>query len=175
MADCTSIADVGETLVELLRDKMKDFINNPVSIFLASPGEIDDKDFPCLCLFLYQVRESTQLKNQPARNQTRRTSTHLPSLVLDLYYMLTAYGSNHISDKTERAIAEHKILGRAMNVMYDYPVLGDSLLKGSLAGSGENLKVIPYPMSLDEINKLWSCFPENHINFQLIMRFLRSR
>jgi hypothetical protein len=49
-------------------------------------------------------------------------------------------------------------MGRAMQILYDSSVLSGSNLQGSLAGSSEELIVRLHPLSLDDLNKLWSLF-----------------
>lgn len=165
MADYTAIADVGETLIDLLRESMQDLVT-PSSIILASPGEIEPQDSPRLCLFLYQVSESPYLKGQEMQ-ALNSTMLKYPPLTLDLYYMLTSYGSRQIADRTERTIEEHTVIGRAMNILYDNAILRGSVLKGSLAGSGEELKVTHHPISLDDLSRLWNSFPDKPLKLSV--------
>jgi hypothetical protein len=158
MSDYTVIADVGETLVGLLRDNMQDMIAS-ASIVLSSPGEVEAQDSPRLSLFLYQVVEDAYLKNQEMQALNPSTSLY-PPLTLDLYYMLTSYGSSRIADRTDRAIEEHTVLGRAMRVFYDNAIIKGSVLKRSLAGTSEELRLILHHVSLEELNRLWTSFPD---------------
>jgi len=158
MSDYTVIADVGETLIDLLRENMEDLIT-PASIILSSPGEIETQDYPRLSLFLYQVVENAYLKNQE-RQASNSTTVLYPPLTLDLYYMLTSYGSPQIADRTDRTIEEHKILGQAMRILYDNAILKGSVLRGSLAGTSEELRLTLHPASLEELNRLWNSFPD---------------
>lgn len=158
MSDYTVIADVGETLVDLLKENMQDLIT-PASIILSSPGEIEAHDYPRLSLFLYQVVENAYLKNQEMQALNSDTLAY-PPLTLDLYYLLTTYGSAQISDRTDRALEAHKILGRAMRMLYDNAILRGSLLRGSLAGTNEELRLTLHPLSLEDTNRLWSSFPD---------------
>ncbi len=158
MSDYTAIADVGDTLVELLRGNMQNLI--PVdSIALVSPGEIEGKDNIRLSLFLYQVNENIHLKNREMEN-LGASRLKAPPLALDLYYMLTSYPSPGIQDRTERTEEEHSILGRAMQVLYDNPLLTGSALMGSLPAHDTKLHVIASSMSLDDMSKIWSTFKE---------------
>lgn len=158
MSDYTAIADVGETLVELLKENMRDIIPAD-SISLVSPGEIEGKDNIRLSLFLFQVEENTYLKNLdmevlgPSKLKT-------PPLALDLYYMLTSYPSSGIQDRTERSAEEHRILGRAMQILHDNPMLTGSVLKGSLSAYDTELHVICSTLSLDDVTKIWSTFKD---------------
>ena len=158
MSDYTAIADVGETLVELLRGNMQGLIPAD-SIALVSPGEIEGKDNIRLSLFLYQINENIHLKNL---EMEKMGSSRLkaPPLTLDIYYMLTSYPSPGIQDRTERTQEEHSILGRAMQVLHDNPVLAGSVLKGSLSAHDTELHVIGTSMSLDDMSKIWSTFKE---------------
>lgn len=158
MSDYTAIADVGDTLVELLRANMQDLIPAD-SIALVSPGEIEGKDNVRLSLFLYQVSENVYLKNQEMENMGA-SRLKAPPLALDLYYMLTSYPSPGIQDRTERTQEEHSILGRAMQVLHDNPILTGSVLKGSLSVYDNELHVMVTSMSLDDMSKIWSTFKE---------------
>ena len=158
MSDYTAIADVGETLVELLRGNMQGLIPAD-SIALVSPGEIEGKDNIRLSLFLYQVDENIHLKNLEMEKMGS-SKLKAPPLTLDIYYMLTSYPSPGIQDRTERTQEEHSILGRAMQVLHDNPVLAGSVLKGSLAAHDTELHVVGTSMSLDDMSKIWSTFKE---------------
>lgn len=157
MSDYTAIADVGETLIELLRDNMKELITKKESIVLASPGEIEANDDVRLSLFLYQVLENVHLKNQEMQIKNPTTLT-FPPIALDLYYMLTSYPSG-TQDITERTKEEHSILGRAIQVMNDNSILTGSVLKGNLGTNGYELHITLSPLSLDDMTKMWTTFP----------------
>lgn len=157
----TAIADVGETLVELLRKNMEDLTqaSSVDSIALVSPGEIEGKDNIRLSIFLYHVEENIYLKNQ---EMEKKGSSVLkaPPLAVDLYYMLTSYPSTGIHDRTDRTSEEHSILGRAMQILHDNSVLTGSALKGNLSASDTVLHVMMTSLSLDDMTKIWSTFKE---------------
>lgn len=158
MSDYTAIADVGETLVELLKGNMQDIIPAD-SIALVSPGEIEGKDNIRLSLFLFQVDENIHLKNLDME-VLGPSKLRAPPLALDLYYMLTSYPSSGIQDRTERTAEEHRILGRAMQILHDNPILTGSALKGSISAHDTELHVIVTSMSLDDMSKIWSTFKD---------------
>lgn len=155
MSDYRAIADVGETLLELLKDNMKDLIPAD-SIILASPGEIDSKDNVRLSLFLYQIVENAHLKNQEMQ-VTDPTKVNFPPQILELYYMLTSHVSSGEQDKTEKALEEHRVLGRALQVLHDNSILSGSLLKGNLDTSDELHITLTTP-TLDDLTKIWTTF-----------------
>lgn len=157
MSDYTAIADVGETLIELLRDNMQGLIPRKESIVMASPGEIESNDDVRLSLFLYQVLENTHLKNQQMQIKDSTTLT-FPPIALDLYYMLTSYPSG-TQDITERTREEHSVLGRVIQIINDNSKLNRSFLKGSLATNDYEIHVTLSPLSLDDMTKMWTTFP----------------
>jgi hypothetical protein len=150
MAGNTALKDVGDTLISLLRDKMKDLPDD--SIELGSPGEIK-KDVR-ISLFLYKINDNVHLKNQEMQ-QTGSSSFRFPPLSLDLFYMLTSHPSQ---ENTEKTLEAHLLLGRAMQVFYDNTVLSGSTLKGSLAAKNEELRIILDNLSIDDMTKIWSTF-----------------
>lgn len=159
MSDYRAIADVGETLVELLRDKIFEITHQipKESIVLASPGEIEDKDNVRLSLFLYQILENPHLKNQEMQIKDHST-LKFPPIALDLYYMLTSYPSGTL-DLTDRTKEEHNILGMGIQILNDNVVLTGSALKGSLAMNNDEFHITLNPVSLDEMTKMWTTFP----------------
>lgn len=156
MSEYTAIADVGETLISLLRDNMSDLIPSD-SIVLLSPADVEGQNIR-LTLFLYSVVENPHLKNQEM-HEIGPTELRYPPLSLDLQYLLTTYASAVIPDRTERTLEEHRILGRAMRIFYDNAILSGSVLQGGLAGTDEELRITLNPISLEELNKIWSVFP----------------
>lgn len=167
MGDYRAVADMGETLITLLRDNMSDLIN-PDSIVLLSPAEVEDQNIR-LTLFLYNIMENPHLKNQEMRNLSP-TQLGYPPLTLDLYYLLTAYASAQIPDRTERTLEEHRILGRAMRILYDNAILSGTILQGSMAGTSEELRVVLNAISLDDLTKIWSAFQE--VGYRLSVSYL---
>ncbi len=158
MAAYTAIADVGETLIYLLRENMEDLIPQD-SIVLVSPGEIDNKDNIRLSLFLYKVSENAYLKNRELEHVNSK-KLQVPPLILDLCYMLTSYPSSGIQDKTERTKEEHSVLGRGMQVLNSNTVLKGSVLRGSLAEYAEELHISTTAPDMEELTKIWSTFQE---------------
>ncbi|MCX9010217.1 MAG: DUF4255 domain-containing protein [Candidatus Methanoperedens sp.] len=150
MAGNTAIKDVGDTLITLLKDKMKDLPDG--SIVLGSPGEI--KNDVRISLFLYQVIENIHLKNMEMQ-QVDLSKQRYPPLIMDLFYMLTSHPSQEATDKTLEA---HLLLGRAMQILYDNSIVNGSALKGSLAVNREELHITLALTSIEDMTKIWSTF-----------------
>lgn len=158
MAEYEAITDVGETLVTMLRDRMGDLISREKEIALVSPGDVGAGNDIRLSLFLFQVAEDGHRRNAERRMVSSERVRNSP-LELDLHYLLTAHPSKGSGDPTSTTKEQHSVLGRAMQVLHDTPVLRGSDLTGSLAGSQE-FRVLQDPKPTDEILNIWNTFAE---------------
>lgn len=152
MGGYSAVSDVSNELVDVLGSGMTDPGPPPVDILdsgevgLASP---DDAGTLRLTLYLYRVAESSHSKNAE-RVPLGAGRDRAPPLTLDLYYLLTAHpatgggGSNGTEDP-------HLILGRAMQVLYDHPVI-------EVPESGEETYVSIHPQSMEEVADVWNTF-----------------
>lgn len=146
MGGYTAVADASNTILKLLRDNMlPEPIPGPEMIGLCSPAEKGDFR---LGLYLYSTRENGEFNN------TRTPG--VPPLSLSLYYLLTAYSTAELKS---RAYDEYCILGRAMQVMNDNGIVGNSALQGTLAENNEELRIKLNYLSPDEMSKIWT-FPD---------------
>jgi Pvc16 N-terminal domain len=156
MPNDSSIADVGETIISLLRSEMGE--SAPGQIALMSPVDVGDQEIS-ITVFLYSIVETPSLRNEPPVN-SKASEFQIPPLSLDLYYMLTCYGSERISDLSERTLQARELLGQAMRVLYDFGIIGGSLLQGDLAGTDEELRITLNTITVEDITRIWSVFPD---------------
>jgi hypothetical protein len=148
MSDYTVIADVSETLLRLLRDRLAGLVATD-HVTLASPAEIELDTSPWLGLFLYQVAENPHLKTQEPVRVDALTLQH-PPVTLDLSYLVVPFAQTREN--------EHQILGRVVQVLGSDAVLQGPRLLGSLARTEEVLRVTLHPLSLEELQRLWTVF-----------------
>ena len=160
MLSDTTIANVEETLITLLRNDLGDLLNDPVQqIVPLSPADVADAGQQIrLTLFLYSVVATSSLRNEPLRSLSS-TESRFPPLSLDLYYMLTCYPSE-TQNLTERTLDTRRILGRAMRVFYDNGILSGTILQGDLAGTQEELRISLNPITVEDLTRIWSVFPD---------------
>ncbi len=114
-------------------------------------------------LFLYQTVLNGAWRNTDNPRQVQPGDTGHPPLPLNLYYVLTTYGR---ADNDSDALS-HEVLGAAMSVLHDHPVLGTAEINSALPDSGldtqiERVRITPQPMSIDELSKLWTAFQTNY-------------
>lgn len=120
-----------------------------------------------LNLFLYEAAPDAAFRNREMPRQSKPGETGQPALPLSLYYLLTAYSDD--GDDT----GAHRLLGQAMSVLHDHPLLGTEEIKNAttpltdLSDSDlheqiERVRITLQPQSLDEISKLWTSFQTNY-------------
>ncbi|GJM17553.1 MAG: hypothetical protein DHS20C13_28800 [Thermodesulfobacteriota bacterium] len=130
----------------------------PGQIALMSPIDVGDQEIS-ITVFLYSIVETPSLRNEPPVN-SKVSESQIPPLSLDLYYMLTCYGSERISDLSQRTLQARELLGQAMRVLYDFGIIGGSLLQGDLAGTDEELRITLNTITVEDITRIWSVFPD---------------
>jgi hypothetical protein len=109
-------------------------------------------------LFLYRTSIDAAWRNQdpPA---IRPGELGQPPLPLVLSYLVTAYGEN------DDEILAHRLLGIAMGVLNDRPLLSRSQIASALPAPGsdlqnqvERVRITPFPIPQDEISRMWTTF-----------------
>lgn len=155
MGDADAIAAVGRSLVELLRDRMDSLLNDGEEVALASPADADN-DIRAT-LYLYDVAPNAHLQNAPAGVQGDPPTQPDQPLRLDLRYLLTAYPSGNEGNQRSAGVAEHRVLGRAMQALHDAPVIHGSDLDDDF-DDDEVLHVSTLPEAREEAVSVWNTF-----------------
>jgi hypothetical protein len=159
VGDADAIADVGVSLVELLEDRIERLDRSDIA--LTTPGLHGERGNDWrLTLYLYDVSENDHLSGgeRPAEDPMTGVTPDRP-IFLDLRYLLTAHPATGGTDGTKKTKEQHKLLGRAIQVLRDNAVLQDSELSGSLAGEDE-VKVSIERESFDAVINIWNTFPD---------------
>jgi Pvc16 N-terminal domain len=152
MGDYTVLAEAGESLVSVLWEEIQidpqinSLIDNENRISLDSPFDLQDNDSVKLSIYLYRITENASTKNQfPV--QGNGAQLRKPPLTLDLHYLVTPLVGT-VSD-------QQIILGKVMQVFYDRAILQGTDLTGSLAASGQEVRLILNPVALEETTRVW--------------------
>ena len=150
MASYGVIADVSATLQSVLTDALSVLspAPSPVAEVHDLLGTISTSPAR-LTLFLFEIIEDFSVRNRaPQRNfvppDVRQKK---PPMGLLLRYLLTPWSGDRLTD--------HKILARAMQVLYDGAILSGPQLQGALAGTDQALKLRLAPLSLEERTRVW--------------------
>lgn len=158
MGDHGAIADAGETVVELLRDRMADLVDDD-QIVLASPVDDDLKNKVRLTVFLYAVEGSSHHGATESSRQLHEPPRREP-LRADLRYLVTAHPTSGDGGTTTtgKTLEEQRVLGRAMQVLQDNAIVAESDLQGSLAAGNERLQLSVLPETTETVVNLWNTF-----------------
>ena len=153
MSDYKVLAEVGQSVVSLLWESIQAdpdlvaLINSPNLISLESPAEHkENSDSVLLSVYLYRITEDPYMKNRlPVEGTGGRVRK--PPMALDLYYLITPL----LKAPRDQQI----VLGKVMQVLYDRPMLEGPELAGTLANSGEIVRVVFNAVPLQEVSWVW--------------------
>lgn len=147
MGNYSVIAETGERLVRILRRQLvPDLILTEQEIALCEPHEKNDIRVK-VCL--YNVEESQEVRMNGMVNQMTETQKY-PPLYLSLYYMITVFS---YSDIKYRAVEEHRVIGKIMQILHDYPM---NPTKIESSEEGERLRVELLNVSMEEKLRAWN-------------------
>jgi len=181
MSTALAIASVSMVLKDLLNNGIIDrdinaILNVDVKVTALSPDRVDTSvtgEQSQLNLFMYMATPNQGWRNEglPSLNAGGDRISN-PYLALDLHYLLSAYSPNELHPEI--------LLGYAMQLLFETPVLPREAIRNSLGGpnigggglpaslralstSGladqvEMIKLIQQPLSTEEMSKLWTAF-----------------
>lgn len=150
------------SMIQDLDDTLKELLVRKVPIDLATIDikfEMPDKDWesklstkPTINLYLYDIRENHELRSNErflARNSTTGTETAAP-IRIDFAYLITTW--------TKEIADEHRLLGRVLKTLLQYPTLPTDVLKGEMATqtmAGQPLPLRSWVAQPDKTPNAW--------------------
>jgi hypothetical protein len=155
VSDYSVIAAVSGALRRILWDAFQPdpVINQLVTsenvIVFRNPTETARDSANRMSLWCYRVEENEHVKNQPMLGGATAASQRVPPLALNLYYLVTPFGPS--------GEADHLILGKAMQALYDNGVV---LLRDPVAEIAEELRIIFCRLTLEELTRIWEALRE---------------
>lgn len=175
MSTAHAIAAVTKVLVNVVDDALKTanlagIVGSDVAVSALPPRRIDlsgDSDPNQVNLFLYLARPNQAGSgfDLPTRDSSGARTRNTP-LALDLYYLVTAYGSADYH--------AHMILGHTLQVFHESPILArdtiraklkpsaipsnaeQALAESRLADQAELIKVSTENLTSEDLSRLWS-------------------
>ena len=183
MSNALAIASVTKVLQDLLHNGLVDsdvtgMVGGNVTVSALPPDRILGNNGAAeatqLNLFLHQVTPNSGWRNSdlPTRDG-RGDRIANPLLALDLHYLLSAYGAEELHSEI--------LIGHAMQLLHEHPVLDRDLIRDTLAGGGgmlppvaqaltasdladqiELIKITPDSMSVDDLSKLWTALQSHY-------------
>ena len=150
MADYTALVEAGSALVELLRDNLTpEPIDNRELIALCSPHESENNQ---LTLYLYQVEEDTQGAESGYYPVSREVERMRPARY-NLRFLVTAHSKALVQ---MREADRYRMVGAALQVLRDHPVIDQQYLSGSLADQNARIHVALEKTTQDQLLKIWN-------------------
>lgn len=150
MADYTALVEAGNALVELLRDNLTpEPIGNRELISLCSPHESENNQ---LTLYLYQVEEDTQ-GAQSGYYQVSREVERIRPTRYNLRFLVTAHSK---APAQLKEADQYRMVGAALQVLRDHPVIDQQYLTGSLAEQNARIHVVLEKTTQDQLLKIWN-------------------
>ena len=150
MADYTALVEAGTALVEMLRDNLTpEPIGNRELIALCSPHESENNQ---LTLYLYQVEEDTQ-GAQRGYYQVSREVERIRPTRYNLRFLVTAHSK---APAQLKEADQYRMVGAALQVLRDHPVIDQEYLSGSLAEQNAQVRVVLEKTTQDQLLKIWN-------------------
>lgn len=154
MSDYKVLAEVGQSLINVLWQNIQAdpdlvaLINNSSLISLESPAEHQENtsDPALLSVYLYRITEDPYLKNRVSVEGTGGR-VRKPPMALDLYYLITPL----LKAPRDQQI----VLGKILQIFYDRSTLEGPDLSGTLATTGELVRVAFNTVPLQEVSWVW--------------------
>ena len=150
MADYTALVEAGAALVELLRDNLTpEPIGNRELIALCSPHESENNQ---LTLYLYQVEEDTQ-GVQSGYYKVAQDRERIRPARYNLRFLVTAHSK---APAQLKEADQYRMVGAALQVLRDHPVIDQQYLPGSLAEQNAQIRVVLEKTTQDQLLKIWN-------------------
>lgn len=147
MGRYTIIAEIDEHLRQILADGLvPELLPDKNAVGLCSPEEKGDLN---VGICLYDIRENENLRISGMVNHSMEKQT-FPPTYLSLYYMITVWSA---SDIRYRAIQEHRILGRIIQILKDQNFWESDHFD---SGGTPNIRVEFLDLTPEEKIKIWN-------------------
>ena len=165
MSNFLAIATATATLSQLIQTAIGEDVPGAIVSMVRPEGNGNNVPETGVNLYLYQVAPNPAWRNAdlPTRN-ANGDLVQRPRAAFDLHYLLTFYGD-------EAQLEPQRLVGSVIRTLHAQPVLTRQLIRetinnasfnyladSDLADDVELVKFTPFPLSLEELSKLWSVF-----------------
>ncbi|MEO3974821.1 DUF4255 domain-containing protein [Streptomyces sp. CAU 1734] len=150
MGDYGVIADVSAIMVDTLTRALRPLsrVEPPIAELNDLSGTVQTPP-PKLTVFLYDIAEDPSARNRPPvrSRPPDPPTTRKPPMALLLRYLITPWGGDQDT--------QHRMLGRALQALYDEAILDGGRLSGTLAAGNDALHLSLTPLPLDQKSWVW--------------------
>ncbi|MGF6545846.1 DUF4255 domain-containing protein [Paraburkholderia youngii] len=168
--------DLDETLAALLKSELSPGLAHQIQVSFEAPDDQfppQSVTTPAIDLFLYDVRENTELRSHEFEFDRREDGSVLRTMAplrVDASYLITAWPREGLASPAED---EHRLLGEVMRVLLRHRVLPEEVLCGSLKDSDMPLPVSALqPGRLQSLGEFWQAMggkPKAAINYTVTL------
>lgn len=153
MSEYTAIYEAGESVVRLLRSEL---VPEPVAkkeqIGLCEPQSPEDFQ---LTVWIYNIEavKDTGMRTGYIIDPENPQQERFAPMQVKLYALISAHSK---APAIQKCSDEYRILGRAMQVLKDFPSIPQEHLEGSLAEQTEPVKVDIMQLGSEELSRIWN-------------------
>lgn len=153
MSDYTAIFEVGESIVNMLRDRM---VPEPIAkkehIGLCEPQTPEDFQ---LTVWIYNIE---MVKDTGARagfqpDPENPAQERFSPMQLRLQLLVSAHSK---APAIQKYADEYRIIGRALQALRDVPSIPQEFLAGSLANAAEPVLIEIKKLESEELSRIWN-------------------
>jgi hypothetical protein len=153
MSSPNALATVTATLHHILSNVAPGVVVTTQSPSVARVDNTSDQ----INVFLYGIHYNPTFRNSPMPGEVNRGESAFPPMPLVLKYLITSYGAG------DDDISGQEVLGQAMSLLHDHPLLGRADIEGispdsDLQNQIEKVRITPDVLTLDDMSKLWTSF-----------------
>jgi hypothetical protein len=170
MGDYKTIFDISSALKDFLskhsQEDNSSFIFKNTDFTLSPPEKVSQSNSspkPKISIYLYKINENTNLRDEEIVNsvqfendKAKLSKKH--SIFLSLFYLITPVQSE---DKETDIQQNYDSLGKILQIFSKHRILTDDILPSNL--KGENIKIYLNPISLDDLNKIWTILSKDEL------------
>lgn len=177
MSNYLAVATVTETVRHLVMQAVQPIEGTDVTTERPERGAGGDEAKPRVNVFLYMAVPNTAIRNAdlPMRNAQGQLTSR-PVAPLDLYYLVTFYGSTkqqqaqQLLALTALALHERAVLTRDDIVQAIASTPGGYLKDSDLPDQQQRVYLSPLPHTLEELSKLWSILFQVPYNLSIALQ-----
>lgn len=157
MSSYAVIAGVSEALRRVLWSEyqadpdIQPLVQSSSAISFKNPTDTKADSALRLSLWLHHITENEFLRNQPMERTTRHDVLQHPPLALNLNYLVTPF--------TNSGEADHLLLGKTMQVLYDHAIF---LLRDTVTDLAEELRIVLCRLNIEELTRIWEALRESY-------------
>lgn len=173
MGDFGVVADVSTIIVRRLTSALRELRPDdpPVAVLHDLIDDVQPEPEK-LTVFLYEIAEDPMSRNRPPVRSLPPDppATRKPPMALLLRYLITPWGGD--------AVTQHRMIGRALQTLYDDAIVDGEELTGSLAGGTDTLQVTLSPLTLDQKSWVWYAIQKPYrlsLNYEIRVVNMDSR